>query len=120
MFGVARFWTYAEYVVVAPVYVYAMPSTFTFQEIAGFPAVYLTAYYACRELAAARRGHVCLVHSAAGGVGIALCRLLKNLGCIVVGVVGASHKVTASWSFVCRHHSFTHRSVLPELPVVML
>lgn len=80
-----------------------MPSTtkFSFQQMAGFPAVYLTAYYACRVLAAARRGHTVLVHSAAGGVGIALCRQLKNLGCTVVGVVGAPHKIDVAKAAGC-------------------
>ena len=34
-----------------------------------------------------------LVHSAAGGVGSSLVQLGKIMGCEVVGVVGASHKV---------------------------
>ena len=59
-----------------------------------FSAVFLTAYYAIHELAHVKQGDTCLVHSAAGGVGSALCRLLKIAGCRVVGVVGRSHKVT--------------------------
>ena len=58
----------------------------------GFPAVYLTAYYAAFVLADVKRGDVTLVHSAAGGVGSALCRLLANAGATVIGVVGAPHK----------------------------
>ena len=69
---------------------------FTMAEIAAFPAVYLTAFYAAFEMANAKRGQTALVHSAAGGVGLALCRLLSNLGVTVVGVVGSSHKVTTA------------------------
>jgi len=63
------------------------------EEAAGFPAVYLTAYFGMNELAHPRKGQWILVHSAAGGVGGALVQLGKIAGCTVVGIVGSSHKV---------------------------
>jgi NADPH:quinone reductase-like Zn-dependent oxidoreductase len=68
----------------------------TTSEAAAFPAVYLTAWYALHELAAAKPGMRLLVHSAAGGVGGALLQLSRLAGCPAVGVVGSSAKVAAA------------------------
>jgi NADPH:quinone reductase-like Zn-dependent oxidoreductase len=62
---------------------------------AGFPVVFLTAYYALCELARPGPGSTVLVHSAAGGVGSAAVQIARILGARVVGVVGATHKVAA-------------------------
>jgi NADPH:quinone reductase-like Zn-dependent oxidoreductase len=91
--GVTRFGGYASEVVVPATQVFDRPRGFTAQQAAGFPAVHLTAEYAIGVLARPSRGDAVLVHSAAGGVGLALVRLGKHMGCRVVGVVGASHKV---------------------------
>lgn len=64
-------------------------------EAAGFPAVWLTAYYGFNILTNPRKGQKVLVHSAAGGVGSALVQLGKLMQCEVVGVVGTTEKVTA-------------------------
>jgi NADPH:quinone reductase-like Zn-dependent oxidoreductase len=55
--------------------------------------VFLTAWYALVELANVRAGMRVLVHSAAGGVGGAMCQLLRIKGCKTVGVVGRTEKV---------------------------
>jgi NADPH:quinone reductase-like Zn-dependent oxidoreductase len=64
-------------------------------EAGAFPTVFLTAWYALNECSRLRPGNPVLIHSAAGGVGSAAVQIAKNLGCFVVGVVGASHKVDA-------------------------
>lgn len=91
--AVTRFGGYADEVVVPDSQVFPIPPGFTLEQAAGFPAVALTAYYACFELADASAGDRLLVHSAAGGVGSVLVRLGAHLGCEVVGVVGGAHKV---------------------------
>ncbi len=91
--AVTRFGGYASRVVVPAHQVFALPAAFSMADGAGFPAVFLTAYYALFELAHPRAGQRLLVHSAAGGVGGALIQLGKIAGCTVVGVVGAAHKV---------------------------
>ena len=93
VFAVTRFDGYATHVRVGRRYVFRTPAGLTDEEAAGFPAVHLTAYFALFELAHPRPGAKVLVHSAAGGVGGALCQLLRIGECEVVGVVGASHKV---------------------------
>jgi NADPH:quinone reductase-like Zn-dependent oxidoreductase len=93
VFGLTRFGGYATHVVVPRDQVFRMPQGYTSSEAAAFPVVFLTAYYALFELAAAKAGHKLLVHSAAGGVGGALLQLARIGGCEAVGVVGSSAKV---------------------------
>lgn len=93
VFGVTRFGGYASRLTIPRHQVFPLPEGFTPQQAAGFPAVFMTAYYALYELLRLRPGMSVLVHSAAGGVGGALLQLGKIAGCRMVGVVGASHKV---------------------------
>ena len=82
-------------------FVYGLPDAWSFEQGAAFPAVYMTAWFALRELAHPRKGAKILVHSAAGGVGTALVRMGKIMGLEVVGVVGSSHKVAAAKASGC-------------------
>lgn len=94
--GVTRFFGYATHVRVPRRQVWRLPDGFSLEQAAGFPVIFLTAWYALVELANVRPQQKILVHSAAGGVGGALCQVAKAKGCTVVGVVGASHKVEAA------------------------
>lgn len=93
VFAVTLFNGYATQVCVAARYAFPMPDGLSFESAAGFPSVFLTAYFALHELAHPRPGAKLLIHSAAGGVGGCLVQLGKRAGCEVTGVVGASHKV---------------------------
>ena len=78
--------------------VFALPPNVSIEQAAGFPTVFLTAWYALHELAHPHAGDTLLVHSAAGGVGGALVQLGRRLGCRVVGVVGAEEKAAVAES----------------------
>jgi NADPH:quinone reductase-like Zn-dependent oxidoreductase len=93
VFGVTRFGGYSTHVAVPRHQVFSLPARLDMAQAAGFPTVFLTAYFALFELAHPRPGNTLLVHSAAGGVGGALLQLGRIAGCRTVGVVGASHKV---------------------------
>ncbi len=93
-FAVTLFDGYATRVVVPRDQVFAVPTpALSQEELAGFPTVFLTAWYGLFGLAHPRGGETALVHSAAGGVGGALIQLLKVAGCRAVGIVGSAHKV---------------------------
>ncbi|KMS88840.1 hypothetical protein ACZ91_23000, partial [Streptomyces regensis] len=62
-----------------------VPDGWSFATAAGVPAVFTTAYYALVELAGLRAGERLLVHSAAGGVGLAAVQLARHLGAEVFG-----------------------------------
>ncbi|WP_431607898.1 type I polyketide synthase [Streptomyces griseocarneus] len=70
----------ADHRMVAP-----MPRGWTFAQAASVPIVFLTAYYALVDLARLRPGQSLLVHSAAGGVGMAATQLARHLGAEVYG-----------------------------------
>ncbi|PCC72761.1 NADPH:quinone reductase [Nannocystis exedens] len=94
--AVTRFGGYASSLCVPAHRVFPVPPGLSLAEAAAVPAVYLTAWYALHALAHARKGETVLVHSAAGGVGGALCQFGRRAGCHVIGVVGGPHKVAAA------------------------
>jgi NADPH:quinone reductase-like Zn-dependent oxidoreductase len=92
VFGVTRFGAYSSDVVVPPHQLFPIPASWSFAEAACFPTVFLTAWYALRELCKLRPGMRVLIHSAAGGVGCAATQVAVACGCEVTAVVGAAHK----------------------------
>ncbi|SFS90617.1 type I polyketide synthase [Saccharopolyspora flava] len=60
--------------------VVAVPAGWSFERAASVPAAFVTAYYALVDLAGVRAGERVLVHSAAGGVGMAAVQLAHHLG----------------------------------------
>lgn len=97
--GLTRFGGYASELVLPRRQVFPRPRGLSMEQAASFPAVHLTAYHALCELARPKLGAHVLVHSAAGGVGIALVQIARLLGCHVVGVVGSTHKVEVASAF---------------------
>ncbi|MFE3622710.1 SDR family NAD(P)-dependent oxidoreductase, partial [Streptomyces sp. NPDC059159] len=57
-----------------------IPRDWSFTQAAGVPAVFTTAYYGLVELAGVSEGERLLIHSAAGGVGLAALQLARHLG----------------------------------------
>lgn len=68
-----------------------IPATLSLQQAAGIPMVYGTAHYALFTLARLQRGERVLIHSAAGGVGLAAVRLAKLAGAEVLATA-SEHK----------------------------
>lgn len=93
VFGVTRFGGYASHVVAPAHQLFALPAGWSHAQAASFPTVFLTAWYALRELCKLRPGMRVLIHSAAGGVGGASTQVAVACGCEVTAVVGAPHKV---------------------------
>jgi NADPH:quinone reductase-like Zn-dependent oxidoreductase len=95
VFGVTLFDGYASEVKVPGHQLYALPDFLSFEQAAGIPAVYMTAYHALFQNVVVRPGMMALIHSAAGGVGSALVQMCRIAGIKTIGVVGSSHKVNA-------------------------
>ncbi|WP_263357616.1 type I polyketide synthase [Acidicapsa ligni] len=68
------------------------PQSMSFDQSAGLPCVFLTAYYALVKLAQVKRGEEVLIHAAAGGVGLAAIQVAQWLGAEVYATVGSDEK----------------------------
>jgi len=53
----------------------------------------MTAHYLITDTFPLRPGHMCLIHAAAGGVGLLFCQLASRAGAHVIGTAGSSEKV---------------------------
>ncbi|AUI58015.1 type I polyketide synthase [Amycolatopsis sp. BJA-103] len=75
-----------------------IPDGWTDEQAATVPLVFLTAYYALVDLAGLKAGESILIHSAAGGVGMAATQLARHLGAEVFGTAseGKQHVLRAA------------------------
>jgi phthiocerol/phenolphthiocerol synthesis type-I polyketide synthase C len=70
----------------------AKPARLSFEAAAALPVAFLTAYYALHEQARLRPGERVLIHSAAGGVGLAAIEVARWLGATVYATAGTPQK----------------------------
>jgi NADPH:quinone reductase-like Zn-dependent oxidoreductase len=103
VFGVTRFGGYASEVCVPRAQLFRVPSAWSYPEAATFPTVHLTAYYALRQVLRTRPGERVLIHSAAGGVGLAALQLARADGLSPIGLVGGSHKRDVALAYGASH-----------------
>ncbi|HTR77418.1 MAG TPA: SDR family NAD(P)-dependent oxidoreductase [Gemmatimonadaceae bacterium] len=68
------------------------PSALTFEQAAAIPVAWVTAYYALRRLSDLRAGERVLIHSAAGGVGLAAIQIARAAGAEVFATAGSEDK----------------------------
>jgi NADPH:quinone reductase-like Zn-dependent oxidoreductase len=85
VFAMPRFGGYADTLVVPSNQVFRMPDRMTFEEAAALPVVYLTAHHMMLFTGHLRHGSSVLIHSAAGGVGLAAIQIAKTRGCTIFG-----------------------------------
>ena len=78
--------TFANRIQTTPERMHRIPNWMTFEEASTLSAVYLTCIYSLFDLANLVRGQRALIHSAAGGIGIAAIQLCQHVG----AEVGAS------------------------------
>lgn len=68
------------------------PAGLSFEDAATIPAVFLTCYYSLHHLARIRKGDRVLIHSAAGGIGLAAVQLAKLAGAEIYATCGTDEK----------------------------
>lgn len=96
--AMTQFGGQSELVVVPAATVFPLPDGWSFEVGAAFPVVYLTAHHVLVRVAAARPGEMVLVHSAAGGVGLAVAELARILELRVLGLASpAKHEILRSY-----------------------
>lgn len=89
--ALTRFGGYADVVCVPQGQVTQRPAGLSMKQAAALPVNYLTAYTLVTVMGGLRADETVLVHSAGGGVGIAVAQLAKHIGAQVIGTASA-HK----------------------------
>ncbi|MBV9762303.1 MAG: quinone oxidoreductase [Acidobacteriaceae bacterium] len=84
--------SYAEYAVVPQSQLVELPDTVTFEQGAAVMLQGMTAHYLARSTFPLQPGQTCLVHAAAGGVGLLLVQIAKICGATVIGTVSTEDK----------------------------
>jgi NADPH:quinone reductase-like Zn-dependent oxidoreductase len=85
VFAMPRFGGYTDTLVLPAGQALHMPEAMSFEEGAALPVVYLTAHHMMLFTGTLRRGARVLIHSAAGGVGIAALQIARAHGCEIFG-----------------------------------
>ena len=83
---------YAEYAAVPADRVVQVPAEVTAAQAAAAMLQGMTAHYLAGTTYPLKPGETCLVHAAAGGVGLLLCQIARMRGARVIGTVGADDK----------------------------
>jgi NADPH2:quinone reductase len=84
--------SYAECIVLPADRVVPIPADVTTRQAAAAMLQGMTAHYLVTTTYPIRPGESCLVHAAAGGVGLLLCQMAKRRGAVVIGTVGSDDK----------------------------
>ncbi len=83
---------YAEYALAGGERVVPLPDGIDSRTAAALLLQGLTAHYLATSTYPLRPGDTCLVHAAAGGVGLLLCQIARRLGARVIGTVSTEEK----------------------------
>ncbi len=87
--ALTRFGGYSDKICVPAAAVFELPEELTFEQGAGLPVNYLTAYQLLIVMGALRKGDSVLIHNAGGGVGLAALDIARNIGAITYGTASA-------------------------------
>ncbi len=90
VFAATRFGGYSDTVCVPAAEALPIPEGMSYEEAAAIPVNYLTAYQMLIQMGSLKRGERVLVHSAAGGVGLASIDLCNIHGAEIFGTASAS------------------------------
>jgi len=90
---------YAEYTLIRASRVMAIPDDMTFEQAASFPIAVLTAWHMLHTCNDTKPGQTVIIHSAAGGVGIAAVQIAKAAGARVMGTVSRDDKMEIARKF---------------------
>jgi acyl transferase domain-containing protein/NADPH:quinone reductase-like Zn-dependent oxidoreductase/SAM-dependent methyltransferase/acyl carrier protein len=69
-----------------------IPDNLSFEEAATLPVVFMTSWYALKNVARLRAGERVLIHAGAGGVGMAAIQIAHHLGAEVIASAGSPSK----------------------------
>jgi len=88
--AMTRFGGQAELVAVPAAQVFEKPGSLTFEQAAGIPTNYLTAWALLVTMGGLKKDEAILIHNAGGGVGLAALDIAKHIGATTYGTASAS------------------------------
>ena len=80
-----------------------LPSNISYEQAAGMMLKGMTVQYLVNRTYKVEKGTVCLIHAAAGGVGLIACQWANYLGATVIGTVGSDEKAKLAQAHGCAH-----------------
>lgn len=89
-----RLGAYAEYLAVPADRLIRVPDGLTDHQAAACMLQGMTVHYLVHDTFPLKKGDTALVHAAAGGVGLLLVQMAKNIGARVIGTAGSEFKAT--------------------------
>ena len=116
--AMSRFYGQSSQVVTTALNVIEIPDEMSFEEAAGMPVTYLTAYHMLIHLGNLKKGQRVLIHGAAGGVGTAAVQLCKWKGAEMYGTASPHKHEMLKEAGV--HHCIDYRSQDYEKEVMRL
>jgi len=84
--------SFREFVTVKAAHVFRVPDGMSLSQAAALPVAYMTALYGLDKLAALQSGKSVLIHSAAGGLGLAAVYLAQARGAEIYATAGSEEK----------------------------
>jgi len=84
--------SYAEYAAVPADRLVKIPDQLDFEQAAAAMLQGMTAHYLVHSTYQLKQGETALIHAAAGGVGLLLVQMAKNIGARVIGTAGTQEK----------------------------
>lgn len=84
--------TFSTFVTVPARFVVRKPKALSFEQAAALPIAHITAYYGLHRIAGLQEGDHVLIHSAAGGVGLAAVDIAMRAGAVVFATAGSPEK----------------------------
>ena len=92
-----------------------LPNNITYEQAAGMMLKGMTVQYLVNRTFKVGKGTMCLIHAAAGGVGLIACQWANHLGATVIGTVGSKDKAEIAKKNGCPpHHPLSRRGLRGE------
>ncbi len=85
-----------------------LPDNITYEQAAGMMLKGMTVQYLLNRTFKVGKGTICLIHAAAGGVGLIACQWANHLGATVIGTVGSKDKAELAKKNGA-HHTILYR-----------
>jgi NADPH:quinone reductase len=100
---VSQLGAYSEERVIDTKILVKIPKTVSYETAAGMMLKGLTAEYLLKRTFKLKKGHVAVIHAAAGGTGQILCQWAREIGATVIGTVGGKEKAKIAKKLGCHH-----------------